>query len=54
VDTTKTKMKDFWFLFDEGVNDTTDVWRVFYWIPGEEWSWEEHPPFAHVLKKIVS
>jgi len=52
VDTTKTKMKDFWFLFDEGVNDSTDLWRVFYWIPSEEWSWEEYPPFANVLKII--
>ncbi len=52
VDTQKTQMKDFWFLFDEGVNDSMDVWRQMYWIPGEEWGWEELPPFAPVLKKI--
>jgi hypothetical protein len=54
VNTNKTQMSDFWFLFDEGANDSMDLWRQFYWIPGEEWGWEENPPFAPILKKITN
>lgn len=39
INSSLTNVKNFYTYLDSSLEQDSDVWRSFYYIPGEEWKW---------------